>query len=82
MPICHILLNNEELGKISKEQRADRLPVWQTSLHNPNFAEYAQLCGGHGFRVSTPDQVIPAIEAGLRADGPAIVEIMTDPTQT
>jgi thiamine pyrophosphate-dependent acetolactate synthase large subunit-like protein/nitrite reductase/ring-hydroxylating ferredoxin subunit len=82
MPICHILLNNEELGKISKEQRAERLPVWQTGLHNPNFAEYAQLCGGHGFRVASPDQVVPAIKAGLDTDGPAIVEILTDPTQT
>jgi thiamine pyrophosphate-dependent acetolactate synthase large subunit-like protein/nitrite reductase/ring-hydroxylating ferredoxin subunit len=82
MRICHILLNNEELGKISKEQRAERLPVWQTSLHNPNFAEYARLCGGYGFRVSNPEEMVPAIEAGLKADGPAIVEILTDPTQT
>lgn len=82
MPICHVLLNNEELGKISKEQRAGRFQVWQTSLHNPNFAEYAKLCGGYGYRVTQPDELIPAIEAGLNADGPAIVEILTDPKQT
>ncbi|MBI1882335.1 MAG: thiamine pyrophosphate-binding protein, partial [Chloroflexi bacterium] len=82
MPICHILLNNEELGKISKEQRASQLHVWQTSLHNPNFSEYAKLCGGHGFRATTPDEVAPAIEAGLACGGPAIVEILTDPAQT
>jgi thiamine pyrophosphate-dependent acetolactate synthase large subunit-like protein/nitrite reductase/ring-hydroxylating ferredoxin subunit len=82
MPICHILLNNEELGKISKEQRAGQFPVWQTGLHNPNFAEYAKLCGGRGFRVSRPDQMIDALKAGLEADGPAIVEILTDPRQT
>lgn len=82
MPICHILLNNEELGKISKEQRAGQFPVWQTSLHNPNFAEYAKLCGGRGFRISQSDQMADAIKAGLDADGPAIVEILTDPRQT
>ena len=41
MPITHVLLNNAQLGKISKEQRAAEWDVWQTSLHNPNFAEYA-----------------------------------------
>ena len=82
MPICHILLNNEELGKISKEQRASKFQVWQTSLHNPNFAEYAQLCGGAGLRATKPEEVGPAIEAGLKAEGPAIVEILTDPSQT
>jgi thiamine pyrophosphate-dependent acetolactate synthase large subunit-like protein len=82
MPICHILLNNEQLGKISKEQRAAQYQVWQTSLHNPNFAEYAKLCGGVGIRVSQPAEMVAAIQAGLSADGPAIVEILTDPTQT
>ncbi|MCB0165568.1 MAG: thiamine pyrophosphate-binding protein, partial [Anaerolineae bacterium] len=82
MPICHVLLNNDELGKISKEQRAGRFQVWQTSLHNPNFAEYANLCGGHGFRATNPAELVPALEAGLNADGPAIVEILTDPRQT
>jgi len=82
MPICHILLNNDELGKISKEQRAGRFHVWQTGLHNPNFAEYAKLCGGHGFRATTPNEVVSAIEAGLNVDVPTTVEILTDPMQT
>jgi thiamine pyrophosphate-dependent acetolactate synthase large subunit-like protein/nitrite reductase/ring-hydroxylating ferredoxin subunit len=82
MSICHILLNNSELGKISKEQRAGKFPVWQTSLHNPNFAEYAKLCGGFGVRVSKPAEMAEAMKAGLAAGGPAIVEILTDPTQT
>jgi pyruvate oxidase len=82
MSICHVLLNNEELGKISKEQRAGHFPVWQTSLHNPNFAEYANLCGGHGFRVTKPAELVAALEAGLAVDGPALVEVLTNPTQT
>jgi len=82
MNICHILLNNDELGKISKEQRSGKFPVWQTSLVNPNFAEFAKLCGGHGFRVSNPAEMASAIADGLRAEGPAIVEILTDPSQT
>ncbi|MHC4991357.1 MAG: thiamine pyrophosphate-binding protein, partial [Planctomycetota bacterium] len=35
MNITHLLLNNNELGKISKEQKAGRWHVWQTALSNP-----------------------------------------------
>jgi len=78
MDITHVLLNNAELGKISKEQRAGEWPVWQTSLHNPNFATYAKLCGGFGIRVTTPDKLRSAMEQALAQKGPALVEIMTD----
>ncbi|MEM8974789.1 MAG: thiamine pyrophosphate-binding protein, partial [Pseudomonadota bacterium] len=43
MDITHVLLNNAQLGKISKEQKAGEWPVWQTSLVNPSFAAYARL---------------------------------------
>ncbi len=61
---------------------ASQFPVWQTSLVNPDFAGFAKLCGGHGFRATKVEEVAEAIEAGLNAPGPALVEILTDPTQT
>jgi thiamine pyrophosphate-dependent acetolactate synthase large subunit-like protein len=78
MNITHVLLNNNELGKISKEQRAGQWPVWQTSLHNPSFAEYARLCGGHGVRVTQADELDRAIAEAIAHEGPALVEIMSD----
>ncbi len=82
MNITHVLLNNGELGKISKEQRDGEWKVWQTSLHNPSFAEYARLCGGHGVRVEKPKDLSKAFEEALTVDGPALVEVMTDPLLT
>ena len=79
MNITHVLLNNSSLGKISKEQRAGHFEVWQTSLHNPNFAEYAQLCGAHGARVTTPSALDEALKTALAHRGPALVEVVTDP---
>jgi len=79
MNITHIMLNNSELGKISKEQRAAHWDVWQTSLHNPNFAEFAQLCGAKGTQVTTQDTLDSAIAESLAHKGPALVEIITDP---
>ncbi|MBN2291268.1 MAG: Rieske 2Fe-2S domain-containing protein [Pirellulales bacterium] len=78
MNITHILLNNNELAKISLEQREGQWPVWQTSLVNPNFAEFAELCGGYGVRVTRADELDEAITAALEHKGPALVEIMAD----
>jgi thiamine pyrophosphate-dependent acetolactate synthase large subunit-like protein/nitrite reductase/ring-hydroxylating ferredoxin subunit len=79
MNITHVLLNNNELGKISKEQRADRFDVWQTSLVNPNFADYARLCGALGERVTSQSELRDALSRALAHLGPAMVEVMTDP---
>jgi len=79
MNITHVLLNNGELGKISKEQRAGEWSVWQTSLHNPDFSLFAQLCGAHGARVTSAAGLAEALHAALAHDGPALVEVVADP---
>jgi len=79
MDITHILLNNNELGKISKEQRAGNWDVWQTSLHNPSFAEYANLCGALGLSVEKIEDLDDAVETALALNGPSLVEIKSDP---
>ncbi len=79
MNITHVLLNNGELGKISKEQRAGDWDVWQTSLRNPSFAAFAELCGAKGICVTDEAQLDDALREALGHDGPALVEVMTDP---
>ena len=78
MNITHVLLNNGQLGKISKEQRAGEWEVWQTALHNPDFSQYAQLCGALGIRVTDATALDAALEQGFGHDGPALVEVVTD----
>lgn len=79
MGIRHVLLDNSMLGKITKEQRAAQLEVWQTSLHNPDFARYAELCGATGIRVDRADQLDDAFDRAFAADGPAVVSVICDP---
>ena len=78
MKITHVLVNNGQLGKISKEQRAGSWDVWQTELHNPNFAKYAELCGALGIRVTEASELDGAIRRAFEHDGPAMVEVMAD----
>jgi thiamine pyrophosphate-dependent acetolactate synthase large subunit-like protein len=79
MNITHVLVNNSELGKISKEQRAGNWDVWQTSLHNPDFSRYAELCGALGIRVTHREQLAAAMEKAFAHDGPSMVEVVADP---
>ncbi|MEO1554706.1 MAG: thiamine pyrophosphate-binding protein, partial [Pseudomonadota bacterium] len=79
MNITHILMNNAELGKISKEQRAGEFPVWQTGLINPPFAGFARACGGMGHRATTREELDKHLAEAIAHDGPSLVEVMTDP---
>ena len=78
MDITVVVLNNSELGKISKEQRAAEHDVWQTSLVNPDFADFARLCGAKGTRVTHAGDLVPAIEDSINHAGPALVEVDAD----
>jgi len=78
MPVKLIILNNNELGKISKEQRAAELDVWKTSLSNPHFADFARSCGAWGKRVTDQETLLPAMRALFEQSGPGLLEIMTD----
>ncbi len=78
MPIKLIVLNNNELGKISKEQRAGEFEVWQTSLSNPNFAEFARSCGAWGKRVEKTKDIKDVMKEMFESEGPAVLEIITD----
>jgi thiamine pyrophosphate-dependent acetolactate synthase large subunit-like protein len=79
MAIRHVLINNGQLGKISKEQRAGDWEVWQTSLHNPDFSRYAEICGAFGIRVAEASQLGDALEAAAAYPGPSLVEVVADP---
>ena len=79
IPIKHVLLDNNALGKISKEQLAADYPVWHTSLHNPDWAAYAELCGATGIQVDrAATQLDDAMTELFAADGPALLCVEQD----
>ncbi len=78
MDITHLLLNNSVLGKISKEQRAGRWPVWETDLHNPDFSQFATDCGGLGIKVEAEQSLQAALTKAFSHPGTSLVELITD----
>ena len=78
IPVKHLLLDNHALGKIGKEQLAGHFPVWHTSLHNPDWAAYAELCGATGIRVDRREQLDTAFTQLFAAEGPALLCVEQD----
>jgi thiamine pyrophosphate-dependent acetolactate synthase large subunit-like protein/nitrite reductase/ring-hydroxylating ferredoxin subunit len=76
--IKHVLLNNNALGKIAKEQVAGDFPVWHTSLHNPDWAAYAELCGATGITVTRSEDLEAAFTRLFATDGPALLVVEQD----
>ncbi len=79
LPIKVFLFNNRQLAMIQQEQKIENYPNWQTELYNCDFAKYAQDCGARGISVKDPKELPAAIDAALKADGPVLVDIDTDP---
>lgn len=77
MDIKCVVFNNSELAKISMEQRAANVDVWETSLVNPNFAEYAKLCGTSSVRITNPEKLEEEMKTAFAKEGSALIEILT-----
>ncbi len=78
IPIKHVLLDNGSLGKIGKEQRAGQFPRWQVSLTNPNFADYAVLCGAAGETVRRGVELEAGVQRMFAATGPCLLHVVQD----
>lgn len=81
LPITVVVFNNARLGLIQFEQEVQGFPDFQTELHNPDFAAFAELCGGRGISVSDPGSLESALETALGAAEPYVVDVAVNPNE-
>lgn len=79
LPIKLIVFNNRLLGMVKLEMEVAGLPDWQTDMMNPDFAKVAKAMGMEVWSVNRGSKVKRAIEEVFQSEGPALVNIMTDP---
>jgi pyruvate dehydrogenase (quinone) len=81
-PCVVCVLNNRDLNQVTWEQRVmegdAKFPASQDLPDFP-YARYAELIGLTGVRVDRPEDVGPAWDRVLAVDGPALLEVVTDP---
>jgi pyruvate dehydrogenase (quinone) len=76
LPVKAVIYNNAAFGLIRLEAESIGVPPYRQGIDfpNPDFAAFAQACGGHGFAARKPDELKKAISDALAVDGPAIVD--------
>ncbi|MBT2418705.1 thiamine pyrophosphate-requiring protein [Streptomyces sp. ISL-22] len=76
------VFNNHDLNQVTWEMRAmEGAPSFLPSQEIPDvqYAAFARSLGLTGIRVEKPEDVEAGWRAGLEADGPAVIEFLTDP---
>ncbi|MFD9573947.1 pyruvate dehydrogenase [Streptomyces sp. NPDC059982] len=79
LPVKVVLFNNSSLGMVELEMLVSGLPSYGTTNRNPDFAAIARAAGAYGVRVEKPKQLTAALKDAFRHDGPALVDVVTDP---
>ncbi|NOD76962.1 MULTISPECIES: thiamine pyrophosphate-dependent enzyme [unclassified Ruegeria] len=80
-PIKVIVFNNQTLGFVKMEMEVAGYAVnpMATDLVNPDFAEYAKVCGGDGVRVEHAADIKDAIAQAKASTKPFIIDAMVTP---
>jgi pyruvate dehydrogenase (quinone)/pyruvate oxidase len=82
LPIKIIINNNASLGQIMWEQLVLGYPEFGIRFGGPpDFAPWAQACGGLGIRVEKAEEVEGAISEALAFAGPALVDVIVNPDE-
>jgi pyruvate dehydrogenase (quinone) len=82
LPVKVFVFNNGGWGLVHLEMEEAGLPVFSgAKTGNPDFAMFAQSCGARGYRVTDPQQLGDIIATALAAPGPALVDVLVDPTE-
>jgi pyruvate dehydrogenase (quinone) len=82
LPIKCFIFNNGGWGLVHLEMEEAGLPVFDgAKFKNPDFALFAQACGGTGFRVTRPADLKEVVGRALATAGPVIVDVVVDPAE-
>jgi pyruvate dehydrogenase (quinone) len=83
LPIKVFVFNNGGWGLVHLEMEQAALPVFKSgaTFKNPDFAMFAQACGGRGFRVTRPQELRDTVAQALAAPGPTIVDVAVDASE-
>lgn len=78
LPMIIVVLNNKELSFIKYEQQSAGELNYAIDLPDINYADFAESCGGLGFRVESFEDLEIAFEAARTAKRPVIIDVVVD----
>jgi acetolactate synthase-1/2/3 large subunit len=83
LPVKVVILNNGALGMVRQWQELFFQGKYsQTCLPQiPDFVKLAEAYGAAGFRATRPEEVREVLKKGFAVQGPAFIDILTDPNE-
>jgi pyruvate dehydrogenase (quinone) len=79
LPVKIVVFNNSTLGLVKVEMLVDGFPDFGVDVPMVDYAAVANSLGIYGQRVEDPTDVRSALQKALAHDGPALVDLVTDP---
>jgi pyruvate dehydrogenase (quinone) len=79
LPVKVVVFNNSTLGLVKVEMLVDGIPDFGVDVPMVDYAAVAAALGIHAQRVEDPADIRGALEAAFAHDGPALVDLVTDP---
>ncbi len=79
LPVKIVLFDNATLGMVRLEMLVDGLPSFGTDSPAIDYAAVARAMGIPAVRVEDPTQIRTALREAFSHDGPALVDLVTDP---
>lgn len=79
LPVKVILFDNATLGMVRLEMLVDGLPSYGTDFPAIDYAALGTALGIPSVRVEDPAQIRSALRQAFAHDGPALVDLVTDP---
>jgi len=76
-----VVFDNSRLGMVKLEQEQVGLPEYGTTLANPDLAAVARAMGFKAWRVTDVDELEPTIREAFAAEGPVLVDVVTNPDE-
>ena len=79
LPVKIIVADNRALGYVKWEMEAANYKPYETDLVNPDLGKVANAIGIKAETVTSPEKLEEAIKRLMESDGPALLNVMTDP---
>jgi pyruvate dehydrogenase (quinone) len=79
LPVKIVVFNNSTLGLVKVEMLVDGFPDFGVDVPMVDYAAVANSLGIYGQRVEDPTDVRSALQKAFAHDGPALVDLVTDP---
>ncbi|MDH6678117.1 pyruvate dehydrogenase (quinone) [Rhodococcus sp. LBL1] len=79
LPIKIVVFDNSTLGMVKLEMLVDGLPDFGVDVPSVDYAALATALGMFSRRIEDPADIESGLRAAFEHDGPALVDIVTDP---